>query len=371
RYMIDETDWWGKLQWDRPWGLDWSTSFGVDSYYQDVVANDLFGTAPPAQDQIKMWGGFAQANWTPSGSRWGASLGARYDSDAIYGSAFEPRATLFFYPARGWTLRLLAGRTFRPPTPIFAEVCCGQRYLPNYLAGVTGETAWTYGFEGIYQPSPEFKVSLYLAETDFTNYIQRFATYSQVYIQIYANANVPSARSRVAEVVARWSPIPALTFDASYGILDFKNTGDEFIDVRYYPFSSNDLKKSQIPIGQIPYKPEDTGSFGVNWTIAPQLSVLLQATYTGNQLIQQYEYLEPPRFTVTDLLLPDLREVPAFWLLNFSFAAPLSPGFEVLGGIDNINDYVQEDLGDPTRDYNWGPLTGRAYWAGVRIALPR
>ncbi|MBP1611797.1 MAG: hypothetical protein H6Q01_460, partial [Acidobacteria bacterium] len=40
-------------------------------------------------------------------------------------------------------------------------------------------------------------------------------------------------------------------------------------------------------------------------------------------------------------------------------------------GIDNITDYVQEDLGDPTRDYNWGPLTGTAYWFGVRLALPR
>jgi outer membrane receptor protein involved in Fe transport len=196
--------------------------------------------------------------------------------------------------------------------------------------------------------------------------------YSQVYTQIYANANVPSARSQVAELVARWTPIPALTIDASYGILSFHNTGDENVTLRYSPFSGGDeLESRQIPIDQIPYRPENTGSFGVNWTIAPQLSVLLQATYTGPQLIQQFEYLEPPRFTVRDLLLPEMREVPSFWLLNFSLAAPLSPGFEVVAGIDNVTDYVQEDLGDPTRDYNWGPLTGTSYWFGVRIALNR
>jgi outer membrane receptor protein involved in Fe transport len=375
RYVIEETDWWGKLEWDRPWGLDWSTSAGIDSYYQYVSALDLGGSTlvepEPVADWVKMWGGFAQANWTPSGSQWGASIGARYDSDATYGSAFEPRGTLFFYPARGWTLRLLAGRTFRPPTPIFSEVCCGQRYFPNFETGVTGETAWTYGFEGIYQPSPTFKISLYLAQTDFDDYILRLAAQSQIYVQAYTNANIPSARSRVAEIVARWTPIPALTFDASYGILNFENTGDEMVTIRYNPFSSPDLETKPIPIDQIPYKPEDTGSFGVNWTIAPRLSVLLQASYTGAQLIQQFEYLEPPRYTTRDLLLDDLREVPSFWLVNFSFAAPLSPGFEVVGGIDNINDYVQEDLGDPTRDYNWGPLTGTAYWAGVRIALPQ
>ncbi len=375
RYVIDETDWWGKLKWDQPWGLDWSTSMGIDSYYQYVSALDLGGSSfekpEPVADWVKMWGGFAQANWTPSGSRWGASIGARYDTDENYGSAFEPRATLFFYPARGWTMRLLAGRTFRPPTPIFSEVCCGQRYFPNFETGVTGETAWTYGFEGIYQPSPTFRVSLYLAQTDFDNYILRLAAQSQLYVQAYANANIPSARSQVAELVARWTPIPALTFDASYGILSFHNTGDELVTIRYNPFSSTEIEEDQRPIDQVPYRPEDTGSFGVNWTIAPRLSVLLQATYTGSQLIQQFEKLEPPRVTADNLLLDDLREVPSFWLLNFSLAAPLSPGFEVVAGIDNINDYVQEDLGDPTRDYNWGPLTGTSYWFGVRIALNR
>ena len=39
--------------------------------------------------------------------------------------------------------------------------------------------------------------------------------------------------------------------------------------------------------------------------------------------------------------------------------------------MDNFGDYVQFDLDDPTRDYNWGPLTGIAARVAVRFHYDR
>jgi len=375
RYAIEETDRWGRLQWDRPWGLDWRSSAGIDADYESVSATEFdLRTEKPLQtqvDYVKMWGGFVQADWTPSGMPWGLQIGARYDKDANYGSAVQPRATLSYYPARGVTLRALVGRTFRPPKPIFAEVCCGQRYRPNFETGVGSERAWTYGVEGTYQPSPALRVSLYLAQTDFDDHILRLVAQSQLYVQAYTNANIPSARSKVAEIAAQWRPIPQVTLDASAGWLSFRNTGNEQVAIRYNPFSSEELITEYRPIDRIPYRPSRTASAGINWEIWRGISVLLQANYTGPQQIQQFRYLPPGVLTVENLLLDDLREVDDFWLVNFSFVVPVTSWLEITGGIDNLNDYVQNDLGDPTRDYNWGPLTGISYRLGLRFALNR
>ena len=73
----------------------------------------------------------------------------------------------------------------------------------------------------------------------------------------------------------------------------------------------------------------------------------------------------------TKLLLNDLREVPDFWLWNLGLTAPLGKYIEIQAGIDNIGDYIQEDLGDYTRDYNWGPLTGRSWRLGLKFHLDR
>ena len=39
--------------------------------------------------------------------------------------------------------------------------------------------------------------------------------------------------------------------------------------------------------------------------------------------------------------------------------------------VDNALDEIQTDMGDPTTDYNWGPLVGRTWRAGVRVYLDR
>jgi hypothetical protein len=66
-----------------------------------------------------------------------------------------------------------------------------------------------------------------------------------------------------------------------------------------------------------------------------------------------------------------MREIGGFWVTNVSVTAPLGKYAEISVGVDNVGDFIENDLGDPTRDYNWGPLTGRAYRLGLRLSLPR
>jgi outer membrane receptor protein involved in Fe transport len=67
------------------------------------------------------------------------------------------------------------------------------------------------------------------------------------------------------------------------------------------------------------------------------------------------------------LLLDELRETPDFWLVNLAVRAPLPADFELVVGVDNLTDEVQDDMDDPTTDYNWGPLVGRTWRAGLRF----
>ena len=39
------------------------------------------------------------------------------------------------------------------------------------------------------------------------------------------------------------------------------------------------------------------------------------------------------------------------------------------GGVRNINDYVQDDLSDINRIYDWGPIQGRTAFVGMKFGL--
>ena len=66
-----------------------------------------------------------------------------------------------------------------------------------------------------------------------------------------------------------------------------------------------------------------------------------------------------------------MRETPGFWLLKLSAEVPLTRRVTLKAAVDNLTDRIQNDLGDPTTDYNWGPLAGRSWRAGLRFHLDR
>jgi outer membrane receptor protein involved in Fe transport len=258
-------------------------------------------------------------------------------------------------------LKLVAGDTFRPPRPILAEVCCGQRY--QVVSNVAAETGKTLGFEGVFQPSPDLRLGVFVARSDFDEHILRLVGWSQFYIQTYALANVPEARAETAEVVLRWSPSRAVTLDASYSWVSFENTGDEFVTVIVTPPSFEEPQEVPIAITRIPYVPDRTGTFSARFDLPQRTTLSLQVSYTGEMLIQQYDRI--------DGLLEELRPTPDFWIVNAGFTVPLSRRFDLYAAVNNLNDYVQDDLGDPSTDFNWGPLAGRSRLFGLKIRLPK
>jgi outer membrane receptor protein involved in Fe transport len=64
-----------------------------------------------------------------------------------------------------------------------------------------------------------------------------------------------------------------------------------------------------------------------------------------------------------------MRRTPEFWLLNLTSEIPLSRRVSLLATVNNLTNEIQNDLSDPTTDYNWGPLAGRSWRAGLKVHL--
>ena len=356
---------WGTLRYSKPIGLSWRVSAGVEAVHDKAVAQVKDSITPVEAEYLKTWSGFVETAWAIS-PKWDLELGLRRDDDEIFGAQTSPRMTLRFFPASGWSLRWLAGRTFRPPKSIFSEVCCGQQLQRNVLEDgtvlVRPEDAMTYAFEGTYQPSPEFKASVYVGRTEFDDYILRAVGRSQSWIQTYANLNVPEAVSKTAEVAVTWKPFRALSLDGSIGWLSFHNTSGED-PVAHVRETLIIISEVPIPMDRIPYRPARTGSISASYAFPRGYSLAIQGNYTGGMLVQQFA--DNP-LTGANILLPELRPTPGFWVVGLSGDLPIDRQISLNIAIDNLTDRIQNDLGDPTTDYNWGPLTGRSYRASLR-----
>jgi len=85
------------------------------------------------------------------------------------------------------------------------------------------------------------------------------------------------------------------------------------------------------------------------------------ASYTGEMLIQHYGDEPYDPLVNENALLPDMIYTDDFWMVNLAFDLPLVDQLTLSGGLDNLTDEIQTDLGDPRTDYNWGPLAGRTW----------
>jgi outer membrane receptor protein involved in Fe transport len=231
------------------------------------------------------------------------------------------------------------------------------------------ETGRTLGAELIFQPSPNLRLSTYVARTDFDDHIVKLVGRSYYYLQTYALANVQESRADTAEVAARWKPADRLTLDGSISWLSHRNTSGVGAPI--------DLTLPVVTVvvdfDRVPYQPVRTGSVAATLELPGSVSLTGQASYTGEMLIQQFSpelapFPPPNPDDPLSLLLPNMRRTPGFWLAGLAFRAPLGRDLELVGGVDNITDRIQTDLRDPTTDFNWGPLTGRSWRLGLRYS---
>ena len=178
-----------------------------------------------------MWGGFAQANWTPSGSRWGVDFGARYDHDAhlrlrlraardpllLSGPRLDAARCSPAGPSgrrRRSSARSAAGsatsRTSRPASP-------ARRLGPTGSRESTSRTR-----------TSRYRSTWHRRTSTTTSSASRRRARSTSRSTPTPTFRAPARRLRRSWHAGRRSR--ALTFDASYGILDFRNTGDEHGD---------------------------------------------------------------------------------------------------------------------------------------------
>jgi outer membrane receptor protein involved in Fe transport len=389
RFIIREENYWGGLTYQHWIGHKGVLRAGIESRRDRLDADSLVPLTVPAEyqpgtDRVKLSSAFAEFEWTPS-PKWNLQFGLRFD-DASWEAIREdlrtgeeiiekrskerllPRFAVRFKPANPWTLRLIAGGTFRVPKPIMSEVCCGQEYQKS--VNTFAEIGETIGLETIYQPSPDLRANLYIAQTRFEDHIMRIVGWSAGYTQTYTLANMAEARADTAEIALRWSPHRRVTLDGSIGWLSFKNRNDELVTVGI------DRMGSTTPVSlafeRVPYLPIRTASLSASVSLPCESVVTLGAAYTGEMLIQYFDVNnQGPNMPFGNKLQEDLRRTDDFWLVNLSVEVPISHGFGLFLAVNNLGDYIQTDLGDPMTDYNWGPLSGRSYRLGLRYHFDR
>lgn len=402
-YLIDEQQSHATVSWRRPFGskvlLRAGGSFDRSRFSVADVRFNLFSVFTTVSDfdlryalargfrtdeTATEYGLFADGEFS-LGARWDLTIGARWaeytyvDDEAKLvgevpgrrpwlriplpdGNRVVPRGTLAWKPIDPLTLRFTAGRGFRAPMPTYAEVCCGRRFRGN--RGIQMERSVGASLEAVYQPLPGLRLSLSSSVVDFDDLVVRMVSDAIASQPTYQNVNVPDARFTSLTLESSWDPLNWLGVRGSIFWLDARNrTADGTVPVLIDFFNRPAL--STLEFSKIPYLAERTGSLAADFRCPRTgLHVGLSAQYTGPMTIP--EYADPTARGIAAFV-----RTPSFWVANVRIDAPIYKGLALYGGVDNVNDYVQDDLSQFRRDYNWGPLRGRYWYGGLSYTLPR
>lgn len=382
RYRILEENTYGTLRWRMPVGLRWTVSagWGIEDDDSTVSGETLPAYLPTLTETVRGEGGFVQleADVTPDLS---LTLGGRYDRFEVdsdppstapplneygaqpfeSGSEWSPRASLSWKPVAAFQLRASFGHGYTPARPVFNEICCGQ--TPERNTDLRPERSRSAALDFTFQPSPAWKWNLYLHHTDFDDYIVKMVAGSVDLKQKLMQGNLAGATMRGASAFLSWKGPAGVSLSGSYTWLNARNDSDTItlfprvwqpLDV-VYPVT--------LPLERIPYLAQRRGTLSVAW--APprgRLSLGAAAQYTGSMLIQHYDNVPLSAFPPTlppGGLREDYLETPGFWLLNLNAAVDLGKHVRLALVLDNVFDEVQDDLDDPSTDYNWGLIRGR------------
>ncbi len=279
--------------------------------------------------------------------------------DLPQGSDWLPRLALRWKPTDSFGLRFTAGRGYRQPPPTHDSVCCGRRYRGN--RGILMERSRVLGLEADFQPAPGLKLTASAFRTDFDDMIVNMATWVENYVPIYQNVNYPSVLLENLSLGARWDVTSWASLRGDFSWTSaLHTTPGEMVPIiaDYYgmPYSY------EIALSEVPFVPRRAGSAGL--LLSPPglgLSLDLSVRYAGLQTIQKYgEYYGMPGWGT-----PEFVSTPSYRVLNFRLSKSFPLGIDAFVGVDNILNYVQEDLADPSTDYTWGPLRGTYVYGGA------
>ncbi len=386
-YFIDEDHDHAELSWSRAFGSKvLFRAGGAVTERQFAVVDVRYNIFPlglgfedalthAQHEDVEEMGAWAEGQWTV-GSKVDLALGLRYvdydykdeedrpqwlDYDLPIGDKFLPRIALTYKPNSSTTLRLSAGTGYRQPEPSYEEVCCGRRYRGN--RGIGMEESTSFGLEWTYQPDAKFRVGASAFFTDYDNMLANIAVLAYQYQPTYQNVNVPEARTTSFGFNVRFDATNWLTLRASATWLDAENRTPGGEIPALLDFFGNPNEYVFEDVDEIPYLTELTATLGADVRLSKRASASVTAQYTGEMLIQRFDA------GFSGVIGSELNQgffpTDKHWVVNLYTSYDLGGGFSLFAGVDNIGDYIQEDLGIYTTDYNWGPLRGRYAYGGM------
>lgn len=373
-------------------GLQFSAGVSWRTQEDDIIAWQQ--TDIQLKDVLDKWssvGVDAGVNWQVS-PRWGLRFGSRYDrftwSDETLRTglverkenAVSPRARVTFKPSDAWQFALSLGKGARAPRPIYEEVCCGQRLSPT--SNVQLETSRAVAFDAQWQPNATIRVGLYAHRTELDDHIVRMVATSLIGVQTYALGNFPEARYQGVTLTSRLRLMQGFNADISLTALQADSTGGPAVVYHFLPIGPSQLYRHEIPFDRVPYTARRSGTLQLGYN-APtgKWDGLVQAQYQGSMPIQHWfasfndvssgacSLFGPGGVDPQLCLKNGLQDTPDFWVYNARFSLRLAKWLRLNGGVDNLGDYVQSDLLDPTNDYNWGPIRGRYFYGGLTFTV--
>jgi outer membrane receptor protein involved in Fe transport len=379
-FFIDEEHSQGSVAWDQPaghrttWHFGGSTSrraFDIVEFPGIAPRRDLTETAEERGLWVSNETAVRGSVELDTGVRW-VDLDTDDNERRPYmlraplpgGSRLLPRAALTWKPADPLQMRFSLGAGFRAPQPVHEEVCCGKQYRSN--RGVTTESSWAAGVETTYQPSPRFKIAGSGFVVDFEDLVVKMVSVSYGHVPTVQNVNVHDARYVTLGFETRFDVTTWLAVKGAASWLDAENKTSQdrivaLVDAR------PELIPKTFHTDRIPYVVERRGAVGLAFApLRTDVTFDVSAQYSGDMLIQRFDKDVPdPTFTrLGDHM--EFVESDDYWVVNLAAAVDFPAGFAVFGGIDNVGDYVQDDLGDPHFEYDWGPLRGRYFYGGLR-----
>lgn len=270
------------------------------------------------------------------GDDWELLLGLRHQDDSDFGGHAAPKVSLRgrVLEAGGWKGVLRAGwaEGYRVPNLKERRYRFDHSSLGYVVIGnpdLQPETSRSWQLGGRFGHGPGTWLDINLFDNRLRDLIQVDTADAPVVdgVQQFTYENVARARTRGAEIAARWQASDALALSSGYTRM---RTRDEETG------------------SALTRRPDHQARLGVDWQVTGRVAVSARGRYQSDELVATADGARSPSWQVLDLKINLDWSRSTRWFL----------------GVDNVFN-TQRDFADPN---DFGPINGRFVYAGLRYA---
>ncbi len=188
-------------------------------------------------------------------------IGARVDDNSLYGTKFNPKASLLWDIGDTTRLRLSTGKAFKSPTirQLYVSILHSTYWIISN-ENLKPESSWGYSASLEHKFSNSISASLGAFRNDIKDIIVSIQTPDKIQgLPVRTFKNVQKAYTQGLELSANANVLENVSLRFGYTYLDTKN---------------KDINK------KLPYSPENVASFGLDYEIKPlQMSLHWSTNY--------------------------------------------------------------------------------------------